>query len=110
MLARNYWPRFSGGSPTVIKELLNVRILLLILPSLLFAANLALTNLGLFMTNVTAHLVLRNSDLVWIVILAFFFKAERPGLAGVLCCLVDVAGVVLVSLFVTQEVCSPLFV
>lgn len=103
LLARNVFPKFRGGSLQTLKDMQDRRTFLLIIPAALFAANIALTNVGLFMINVTAHLLLRNSEIVWVVLLAFFWKSERPNIWAVLSCAIITAGVVLVSLFVTTE-------
>jgi drug/metabolite transporter (DMT)-like permease len=103
-IGRNYWPKTKEGGAHVISQLWTPRTLLLLIPAALFAANIALSNMGLFLVNVTAHLALRNSEIVWVVLLAFLFQRERPTLLATLCCVVIAAGVVLMSLFVASEV------
>ena len=71
---------------------------LLLLPSFFFAANITLTNLGVHLTDVNVHILLRASELPWVVGLGLLFANEPCPSRGVAAsCVVLLLGVVLVS-------------
>ena len=70
----------------------------LLLPAVLFAAVLGLTNTSLSLTSVNLHVLIRTSMLIWLVLFAWLFQGERPSLIALLLCVVLAAGVVMVSI------------
>lgn len=70
----------------------------LLIPAVLFAAVMGLTNTSLSLTSVNLHVVLRTSMIVWLVGGAWLVEREVPTLVTVFCCVVLATGAVLVAL------------
>jgi drug/metabolite transporter (DMT)-like permease len=70
---------------------------LFIVPALIYAAVMGLTNTSLSMTSVNLHVLLRMSMIVWTVLFAFLVERERPSLLALLCCVVLTGGSICAS-------------
>ncbi|KAL0220034.1 hypothetical protein P9112_005687 [Eukaryota sp. TZLM1-RC] len=70
--------------------------------SLSQAVNIVLMNTGLFMLDVSLHVLLRASEIVWVVVLSLCFKKERPTLKVVLSCLVTLIGTCFIVLHIVS--------
>lgn len=71
---------------------------LLLLPSMFFVGNITLTNLGIHLTDVNVHILLRASELIWVVFLGAVSKQEPwPSRGLSAACAMLMLGVVLVS-------------
>jgi len=71
----------------------------LFLPSLSFALVMSLSNVGLFLIkDVNIHVLLRSSEIFWVVMFAFIIQREIPNLWTLLSLIILIAGTVLVSL------------
>ncbi|KAL0230927.1 hypothetical protein GEMRC1_010332 [Eukaryota sp. GEM-RC1] len=64
------------------------------------AINIMLMNQGLFMLNVSLHVLLRASEIIWVVLLTFFFKKERPQKLVLFCCSIVFVG----TLFIVYHI------
>lgn len=73
------------------------KILWMFLPALFYAGVMGTTNTSLQLTNVNLHVILRTSVIVWVVLLSFFFRAERPSWITLICCAGLTAGTILSS-------------
>jgi len=78
----------------------------LILVSIAFAAVISLTNMGLFLVDLNTHVLLRSSEIVWVVLFALLIQKEIPSIGTIICCLVLIVGTVLVSMDFTQKIKS----
>jgi len=71
----------------------------LFFPSLAFALVMSLTNMGLFLIkDVNIHVLLRASEIIWVVLFAFIVQKELPTVLTLLCCLLLILGTGFVSL------------
>jgi len=60
---------------------------------------MALTNVGLFLIkDVNVHVLLRASEIIWVVLFAFLIQKEQPNVLTLLCCLLLILGTAFVSL------------
>jgi len=71
----------------------------LFFPALSFAFVMALTNMGLFLIgDVNIHVLLRASEIFWVVLFAFIIQKETPTFWTLVCLALLIGGTVLVSL------------
>jgi len=69
-----------------------------ILPvSITFAAVMALTNVSISITNINLHILLRTTDIIWVVVFAFIIQKERPTILTAIACISLFFGIVLIS-------------
>ena len=68
------------------------------LVAFLFACVIVLSNLGLDKASINVNVLLRTTSIIWIIILSFLLRSERPSLLQVLFALLVTAGAVLLSL------------
>lgn len=69
----------------------------LVVPGLLFAAVMALTNTSLSLTSVNLHVLLRSTLIVWVVVGAWLVEGERPSIITAIACAVVTAGAIMAS-------------
>jgi hypothetical protein len=84
-------------SETVISRHLLAKILYLFIPAMCFAFNMCLGNLGLYLVPTDMHILLRSSELFFVIVVTSFVKAERPTWIEVVLCVLVAAGTFLLS-------------
>ncbi|KAL0213579.1 hypothetical protein RCL1_007205 [Eukaryota sp. TZLM3-RCL] len=67
------------------------------------ATNIMLMNTGLFMLDVSLHVLLRASEIVWVVLFSSLSKKERPSKKLLLACFVCLFGTLLIVLHIINE-------
>jgi len=76
----------------------------LFLPALAFAFVMSLTNMGLFLIkDVNIHVLLRASEIIWVVFFAFLIQKEVPTAPTLICCLLLILGTIFVSIDFTNS-------
>lgn len=101
--------RWSGRPPSALAGgNFYLKAQLLLLPGLFFGANITLTNIGIHLTAVNVHVLLRASALPWVVLLGVAVQKEPLPTVGVAAALATLfAGVLLVGAGAGGEVGLP---
>ncbi|KAG9392816.1 EamA-like transporter family [Carpediemonas membranifera] len=86
------------GSSWVLGRGLLVKLSTLFMPAAIFAGNMSMMNMGLMKTSVSVHVLLRGSEIVWIILMAWILQKERPRVLTVACIALLFVGTALVSL------------
>jgi UAA transporter family len=79
-------------------QAIKVKLWFLLPVAATFAAVMALTNVGLFQIQVDLHLLLRSSEIIWVVAFAWLVIGERPSWKEMLCAAVMIGGTVMLSI------------
>ena len=69
----------------------------LFLPALFFSFNIILTNIGISMTSVDVHVLLRSTEIIWFVFLSGMLTTEYPTCYSALSAFITTIGVILFS-------------
>eukprot|EP01006_Ploeotia_vitrea_P007370 TRINITY_DN16855_c0_g1_i1.p1 TRINITY_DN16855_c0_g1~~TRINITY_DN16855_c0_g1_i1.p1 ORF type:complete len:604 (-),score=35.78 TRINITY_DN16855_c0_g1_i1:166-1977(-) len=69
----------------------------MVIPSLFFALNIALTNVSIALINIDLHILLRSTSLVWILLANIALTRELPSPIAVISCLILIVGITLTT-------------
>eukprot|EP01119_Soliformovum_irregulare_P015493 TRINITY_DN4362_c0_g1_i5.p1 TRINITY_DN4362_c0_g1~~TRINITY_DN4362_c0_g1_i5.p1 ORF type:complete len:263 (-),score=41.07 TRINITY_DN4362_c0_g1_i5:499-1287(-) len=71
----------------------------LLFVSIAFALVMSLSNIGLFLLNdVNVHVLLRSTEIIWVVLSAIVLSRERPSIITIVACMMLIAGSIIISL------------